>query len=217
MRKLKTKYLWLKAGLVILILYVGDASNLRCLVQPSYVPIGRESLQGLGHVYLVPLAAFPRPVLERYEAFYKNNYGLDISILPAVSVSLEAFNQGRQQFVAEQLNLRLQQMKEALHLESDSTIIGLTDLDMYIDQYHWRYAYSYRSGKSAVVSSAQMNSPFMKVWPISNDWLETRVRKLVTQEIAIVYYHLPLSDHCRSPVFGGIGGPEEVDFMGEKL
>src|SRR5574341_484469 len=217
MKKLMRKYVWLKVSLIVLILYVGDAANLVCLVQPSYVPLGKEKLHGSGHIYFVPLVAFPKEMLERFEVFYKNKYGLDISILPALSVSREAFNEGRQQFVAEEVLRQLQELRESLQLDPDSTIIGLSDLEMYIDQYNWRYAYDYRSGESAVVSSARMNSPFMTVWPISNDWQETRVRKLVTRYIAFLYYRLPESSHCKSPVFGRIGGPQELDFMGEDL
>jgi hypothetical protein len=39
----------------------------------------------------------------------------------------------------------------------------------------------------------------------------------VTKDIGVLYYHLPLSSHCQSPVFGRIGGPQELDFMGEDL
>lgn len=217
MKRWKRKYGWLKAGIFVLILYVGSASNLVCLVQPSYVPLNANSLRGSGHIYLVPLAGFPDTTMERLKAFYRDKYGLNISILPTLSVPRQALNEGREQFVAEHLIRQLEEMASKLNLAPDSTVIGLTDLDMYIDQYNWRYAFAYRTDQFAVVSAARMGYPFMEVWPISAEWQETRLRKMVTKEIGVTYYHLPLSTHCKSPLFGKIGGPQELDFMGEEL
>jgi archaemetzincin len=215
---LKIKYYaWFKIILFILVLYLGEASNIICLVQPRYVPIGQAGLHGSGHIYFVPLAEFPKVVLERFVVFYRNKYGMNISILPALPLPPQAFNEGRGQFVAEQLILLLQQMDQALELEPGSTIIGLTDRDIYIDQSNWRYAFSFRSGQLAIVSSARMDHRFMGVWPIDSDWRETRLRKMVTKDIGILYYQLSLSSNCRSPIFGRVGGPQELDFMGEDL
>jgi len=55
------------------------------------------------------------------------------------------------------------------------------------------------------------------MWPIDSDWQETRLRKMVTKDIGVLYYHLPLSSHCQSPVFGWIGGSQQLDFIGEDL
>jgi|SRR5689334_14191048 predicted Zn-dependent protease len=102
-------------------------------------------------------------------------------------------------------------------LEAGSTIIALTDQGIYIRKFNWRYAFSFRSGQIAIVSLARMDHRFMGVRPIDSDWQETRLRKMVTKDIGVLYYHLPLSAHCQSPVFGRIGGPQELDFMGEDL
>jgi hypothetical protein len=80
---------------------------------------------------------------------------------------------------------------------------------MYIRKFNWRYAFSFRSGQVGIDS-----------WEYGPDrfgWQETRLRKMVTKDIGVLYYHLPLSSHCQSPVFGRIGGPQELDFMGEDL
>ena|ERR1041384_4809898 len=210
-------YMWFKVISVLLVLYLGETSNIICLVQPGYVPIGQAGLHGSGHIYFVPLEAFPKIVLKRFVNFYRDKYGLNITILPAFPLPKQAFNEDRGQFVAEQLIRQLEQMAQAEQLEPDSTIIGLTDQDIYINEYDWRYAFSFRSGELAIVSSARMDHRFMGVWPIDSDWQETRLRKMVTKDIGILYYHVPVSNNCRSPVFGRVGGPQELDFMGEDL
>ena len=119
--------------------------------------------------------------------------------------------------MAEELIRLLEQMFLTSQLEAGSTIIALTEQDIYIRGYKWRYAFSFRVGQLAIISSARMNHRFMDVWPIDPEWQETRLRKMVTKDIGVLYYHLPLSSQCRSPVFGRIGGPQELDFMGEDL
>ena len=44
---------------------------------------------------------------------------------------------------------------------------------------------------------------------------EARIRKMVTKNIGVLYYHLPQSIHPKSAMYGAIGGIEELDFMGE--
>lgn len=216
--QLKTKhFFWFKIILLLLILYLGEASNVVCLLQPQYVPIGRSALYGSGQIYFIPLETFPSAVLKRFASFYRNKYGVNISILPAVPLPHSAFNEERRQFVAEELIEFLQQTSRDSQLEAGSTIIALTNQDIYIRKFTWRYAFSFRSGQIAVASSARMDHPWMGVWPIDSDWQETRLRKMVTKDIGVLYYHLPLSSHCQSPVFGRIGGPQELDFMGEDL
>lgn len=216
--QLKTKhFFWFKIILLLLILYLGEASNIVCLLQPQYVPIGRSALHGSGQIYFIPLETIPSAVLKRFASFYRNKYGVNISILPAVPLPHSAFNEERRQFVAEELIEFLQQTSRDSQLEAGSTIIALTNQDIYIRKFTWRYAFSFRSGQIAVASSARMDHPWMGVWPIDSDWQETRLRKMVTKDIGVLYYHLPLSSHCQSPVFGRIGGPQELDFMGEDL
>jgi predicted Zn-dependent protease len=210
-------FFWFKILLLLLILYLGEASNIVCLLQPQYVPIGRNGLHGSGQIYFIPLETFPAAVLKRFVSFYRNKYGVSILILPALPLPHSTFNEERRQFVAEELMGFLQQTTHDSQLEAGSTIIALTDQDLYIRKFNWRYAFSFRSGQMGIVSSARMDHRWMGVWPIDSDWQETRLRKMVTKDIGVLYYHLPLSSHCQSPVFGRIGGPQELDFMGEDL
>jgi predicted Zn-dependent protease len=216
--RFKAKYFfWFKVFLLLLVLYLGEVSNIVCLVQPQYVPIGLNGLHGSGEIYFLPLETFPTAVVNRFVSFYRNKYGLSISILPALPLPRNAFDTNRGQFVAEELIGFLQQTSRDSQLEAGSTVIALTDQDIYIRKFNWRYAFSFRSGQLAVISSARMTNRFMGVWPIDPDWQQTRVRKMVTKDIGVLHYHLPLSSHCQSPVFGRIGGPQELDFMGEDL
>lgn len=201
----------------ILALYFGEVSNVACLIQERYVPLGPSSLHGIGEVYFVPIGTFPQDVLNRLVNYYQDKYGLSISVLsaPLPETVEHAFNEERGQYVAEGIVTILGQATVASDLSS--TLIVLTDQDLYIRDSTWRYAFGYRSNQLAVISSARMDTRFMAVWPIDSQWKPKRLRKMVTKYIAALHYRLPLSSNCRSPLFNQIGGPQELDFMEEDL
>ena len=188
-----------------------------CLLQPPYVPLGLNGLYGVGQIYFVPIGDFPLDVVKSLVDFYRNKYGLDVIVLssPRPEMVEPAFNADRKQYIAEEIIHVLGQATVAF--QPNTTIIALTNQDLYIREFNWRYAFGYRSDQLAVVSSARMDARFMAVWPISQEWKETRLRKMVTKYIGVLHYHLPMSTHCRSPLYGQIGGPQELDYMGEDL
>lgn len=114
------------------------------------------------------------------------------------------------QYVAEEITRILGQAVVAF--EPDSTLIALTEEDIYIRGYSWKYVLGYRSGRRAVVSSARMAER-----PDDHERLEVRLRKMVTKYIGTLHYRLPVSSHCRSPQFDQIGGPEDLDSMDADL
>ena len=51
--------------------------------------------------------------------------------------------------------------------------------------------------------------------PVDGSDPETRLRKMVTKAIAILYYGKPQSNNPRSVLYNQIGGIEELDQVGE--
>jgi len=94
-------------------------------------------------------------------------------------------------------------------------VIGITPFDMYIREKSWQYAFSFRqAGRFAVVSSARMN-PVSYGSPVDSALLTSRVKKMVTKNIGVMYYKLPLNNNPRSVLFRSILGLEELDRVGE--
>jgi hypothetical protein len=90
-------------------------------------------------------------------------------------------------------------MKQAnpdLSNDPQAILIGLTSQNMYIAQYGWNPSFSWRQeGKYAGVSSGRMD---LGKQPVSDDQIRTRMRKMVTKNIGVLYYHLKQSDDPRS-------------------
>ena len=181
----------------------------------AHISTNQDSLTGSGKLYFVPLGDFPAATARELASFYRKKYGLHIQILPNVELTQAAMNQERQQLIAEQV---IEIMKEAYpQLKNDpaAKLIGLTTRDMYIARYDWRFSFSYRDqGKYAVVSRGRMDLPVVKK-PASQKLILTRLRKMVTKNVGILYFHLPQNNNPRSVLYRNVGGLRELDYMGE--
>ena len=186
-----------------------------CADRGEYVPVDKQKLKGSGTVYFVPLGDFPPDVVESLIPHYRDKYGLDIKTAPAVPLAAEAINPRRRQLIAEAAVDLMKQAHPELANDPKAILIGLTNVDMYIARYDWQFTFSWRGeGKYAVVSNARM-SLGSTVLPAEK--VESRLRKMVTKNIGILYYRLPQSDDPRSVLYKNVGGISELDYMGEEF
>jgi predicted Zn-dependent protease len=95
-------------------------------------------------------------------------------------------------------------------------LIGFTSDDIYPTSQNWKFAFGWRLGSShaAVVSTARMSLHYIGQ-PMDLNLSETRLRKMVTKDIGILYYGLPQNQNPKSVLYNGIMGIEELDQVGE--
>ena len=184
-----------------------------CLRKSNYVPINKQSLKGSGKLYLVPLGEFPKATADELASFYKTKYGISTETLPTVHLPPSTRNAGRQQLIAEEAVDLMKRVNPEIISDPNAILIGLTTEDMYISSYDWQFSFSWRDqGKYAVVSSGRMN-----LGSATEDQVHTRLRKMVTKNVGILYFHLRQSDDPRSVLYRDIGGIRELDYMGEEF
>jgi predicted Zn-dependent protease len=184
-----------------------------CGGDSDYVPMDKSKLHGTGKVYFVPLGEFPAVEVHELVAYYKDKYGLTIEVTPRTPLDPSVINPERKQLVAEWVIDLMKQTYPALAGNPDAIMIGLTDEDMYISQTTWRFAFSRRQeGRYAVVSSARMGQGGPLV---SAKKINSRLRKMVTKNIGLLYYNLSLSDNPQSVLYGRVMGLRDLDRMGE--
>jgi predicted Zn-dependent protease len=85
-------------------------------------------------------------------------------------------------------------------------------------QRDWQFCFGWRSPdiRIAVVSSARMNLFYPgEVMPSAS--LTNRLRKMVTKDIGMMYYHLEPSSNPRSVLYNGILGIQELDQLTEEF
>lgn len=186
-----------------------------CMTRKNYVPLDRRQLRGTGEIYFVPLGDFPAATAQDLVAYYRDKFNLNVKVLPGVPLNPSARDVERRQLIAEATIALMKNAHPDLARNPQAILIGLTDEDMYIARSDWQFTFSLRQEqKYAVVSAARMElgSSFL-----SEARIKKRLRKMVTKNIGILYYRLPMSDHPASVLYQNVNGLRDLDRMGEEF
>jgi YD repeat-containing protein len=180
-------------------------------------PPMREPVQwpGSGQIYLMPLG---RPTTYSFDGlpeYYRQRFGLEVKVLPWVPLNPSVEDPLRHQVVAEKLLELMRRSQPELSEDPNAFLIGVSEMDMYIAAYDWEYAFNRRQeGRFAVVSTARMGS--VSIPEASNpETLQVQLRKMLTKNIGLLYYQLPLSADPTSVLYGNIDSSSDIDRMGE--
>ena len=167
-------------------------------------------------VYFVPLGSFNGDDLAALAQYYRDNYKLDITILKGITVDGTVRDSSRGQLMAEKLVESVRAGVPEYANDPRAILIGFTSEDIYPTSQKWQFAFGWRLGSShaAVVSTARMSLHYIGQ-PMDLNLSETRLRKMVTKDIGILYYGLPQNQNPKSVLFNGIMGIEELDQVGE--
>jgi YD repeat-containing protein len=168
-------------------------------------------------VYLIPVGLDSNESLEWAPAYYKTKLGIDVAVLPASSLPNDLEDPRRHQVDSERFVERLHRSYPQLAEDPSNILIGVTSRDIFIRSFGWSYAENYRrDGHLAVVSSARFHPlTFLERW--NPEWFNSRVQKMLTKNIAILYFDLPMSSDYTSLLSGGVLSGQEVDLMSGSL
>jgi YD repeat-containing protein len=188
-----------------------------------------ELADAVRQVYLVALDPAAEQMIAWAPHYYKLRLDLEVAILPAMSLSLSELNPDRQQVVAEKALAAMRRAHPALADDPGAVLIGITTQDMYIEAYSWPYATNLRSLGSAVISTARLE-PFSDLarWDrgllfflLMQDWnkelVRSRLQKLLSKNIYVLCFDLPLSDDPTSVLAFGPRTGAEIDVMTNEI
>lgn len=185
-----------------------------CFADDPLPPDSPADLRGIRPGKRVHLVAFDEvhtDRLERVAAELRTTHHVPISV-GTVQMADDAYDAHRRQLNAARILNALERMYPA----RDSVVIAITDRDMYIPAYGWRYAFSYRSNdRLAVVSTARMERGCLGLFAANEERQRTRLRKMMGKNLGVLYFGLPLSEDPRSLMYANVGGPQELDVMSE--
>ncbi len=102
----------------------------------------------------------------------------------------------------------------ALAANPRAVVIGILEADLYIRNYEWAYAFNYREDNFAIIGTARLH-PLLA--GRNNEVLATRTRKLITKNIGLLAYHLPLSSDPTSVLYGSIQSLQDLDLVREEF
>lgn len=200
--------------LALLVGCVGVKSSLPTkITEGSLTP----SVDG-SRIYFVPMGDFPAGQLDSMVQFYRQRYGLDISVLRSVPIDDSARDGARQQVIAEKLLTSLKTANPGYANDRKAILIGFTSEDIYPASQNWQFCFGWRDGSAhtAVVSTAQLNLRRDSA-PFAADISVTRLRKVVTKDIGILYYGLPQNGDPKSVMYEFVVGIDDLDQVGEEF
>lgn len=170
-------------------------------------------------ICLVPLGKVSPPLVEHLAAHYRDQYGLNVTVLSPIAVPGEMADELRQQIDAATLIDYMGSFFPQAHSDPNAVLIGVTPLDLYNSTSHFRYLFGIKGDvqdPKAVVSSFRMAPETYGETP-DQDLFYSRFRKLLTKYIGLLYYGLPPSEDPTSPMFDSIVSPSDLDAMTEPL
>lgn len=176
--------------------------------------------EGTGRrVCLAPLGMVSTGLVDHLVAYYRAEYGLDVTVLrpSAIPVSFEDAN--RQQVDAAGLIKYMETLFPEAYVDPDAVLIGLTPIDVYDATSTFRYVFGVKrtaTNPKAVVSSSRMD-PLFYGEPEDQALFFSRTRKMFSKYVGLLYYRLTPSPDPASPMYDSIGGPRDVDNMTEPL
>jgi YD repeat-containing protein len=168
-------------------------------------------------VYLIPLSLAPEASLDWAPAYYKAKLGVEVEILPPIELSTSELDQARHQYEAEKcIDLIIRSHRE-LSTDPSAILVGVTSQDMFIEAFDWKYAENFRTeGRLGVVSSARMQpTEYPGKW--NKELFNSRLKKMLTKNIAVLYFNLPLSRDTTSLLSAGVLSGNEIDYMSGQI
>lgn len=208
------------------------------ILQSGSSPAARSSqAQEKGSVHFIPLAGFPPATVSRLVTYYRERYGLAIETLPKIPLDSDVIDYDRQQLIADELIALMKRHHPNLTNDANAVLIGLTEGDMYVRGFNWRFAFGFHTeGRFGVISSARMDPmEFPRAEPLyvilgkillrrigvrfdetpDPDLFYTRVRKMTTRYIGFLHYRFPPGNSRHSVLYRSIGGLDDLDDIGE--
>ena len=169
------------------------------------------------HVYVVPLDLLETGFLDWAPAYYRAKFGIDVTVLPPAKSNPLLEDSKRHQVDAGKAIHFLAESYPDIARDPYSILIAITSHDMYTPYYDWPYLTNWRlEGRFAIVSTARLH-PYSFLARHNPEWLNSRIQKLVTKNVALLYFDLPLSGDPSSLLSYGILTGLDLDQMSSQV
>ena len=152
-------------------------------------------LRSTGQLYFIPVGSQVVAV-QSLADYYDKKFGIQIHVLPEVALDASACLPARKQCIAEELILAAKRAHRKIADDPDSTMIVLTDEDLYPRSLGWKFTYAFYSDyRFGIVSTHRMNPA---VWhdPPNDEKTLASTRQMLTYYIAL-YGPSGGSDSCQ--------------------
>ncbi len=167
-------------------------------------------------IYFVPMGDFPAEQLDPLVEFYRQRFGVEVSVLKNVPIDDSTRDVSRQQIVAEKLISSLRKSAVGYANDRKAILIGFTSEDLYPASQNWQFCFGWRdaTAHTAVVSTARLNLRRDSA-PFAADISVSRLRKVVTKDVGMLYFGLPQNGNPKSVMYEFVVGIDDLDQVGD--
>src|SRR5262249_12564858 len=92
-------------------------------------------------VYFVPIGEVPAASIAELVGYYREKFGIEIKVLPALRIVPSDIDESRQQLIAENLITSMLGAYPGYAGNSSAILIGITAYDIYPRQFGWRFVF----------------------------------------------------------------------------
>lgn len=169
-------------------------------------------------LYFIAIGDVPTDLMSELLVHFRNRFGVAIAVLPGLAFDQVTYDPLRSQVIADELIAAVRFRYPTLARSARTRVLGITPDDMYMRAMDTAspFTFSLRSSENrfAVVSYARMDPSNFGARG-SDELLRSRLRKMVAQNIGIMYYGLVASSDPRSVLHDNVGRVEDLDGMSE--
>ena len=196
------------SGLLALLLALGCAS-----ASPSAPPDPRKA-----NVYLIPMSGVRLDYVQSLARYYERSFSIQVEITPTAQPNAQYLSADGKRVVAAQLLILL---RNSIKMTSDNPralMVAITHFDLVQPRGRAGQAFSAHAGACCAAVSTSRLDPRNTGGISTDEEVAIRMRKLVTREIAFLYYGLPPNNDPTSILYAGQGDIltlEELDRLDE--
>jgi predicted Zn-dependent protease len=159
-------------------------------------------------IVLVPVGAVGKPSLRALAAHFRQKLRVNVQVSAPVAIPADAYDGSRHQYVGDKL------MAQVEHAYPRGVVIGITTRDIYMTQRSFRFVFSLRDARAAVVSTARMDPTFYGL-PSDDELLTSRIEKMTAKNIGVLALGRHESSNPRSVLYTPILSLNDLDYMTE--
>jgi YD repeat-containing protein len=169
------------------------------------------------NVYLVPIGLTQGESVQWATDYYKSKLGIYVKLLPPVALDPKLIDPARRQLNPNKSVDLLAEKYPEIARDPSAILVGVTSADMYFPGFNWSYAENVRTeGRYAIISTARLHPPSL-LGRLNPEWLNSRLQKLLTKNLVMLYFDLPMSSDYTSLLSGGVLSGIEIDRMGGEI
>ncbi len=163
-------------------------------------------------VYFVPVGTISEEQAAMARTYIKKKFGLDSRFLPSVSPDrYNLFSIERGQFIAERVMDKVMKYRGSVLEGNKSILIGLINLDIFMETKDWEYVLSARTGERTGLISIIRADPENHGERGKEALFRERFHKLLGRSINTLHHGKLENKDPKSALFDGIRKIEDLD------